>query len=278
MLSEFTKYQSLGNDFVIFDWYKKPDMFVQKVIHEDSWKDFVIKTCDRNYGIGADGIIILRRDQEEMMHDIIIYNADGSFGQTCLNGLRSAAHYLYTNHKIPSLFSIKMGARKISCQINLSENNSGAIDNIVMVVGKVVCGEQKTVTIGNKKLSGHTADVGNPHWVFFEQTTPLWLKEHGPSLESHHLFPHKTNVEFVWRTDTSPTSYQVLIYERGCGMTKACSSGVSAILGLLFKKSVIKKEQQITFHMPGGPLIGWVDAQEDIILKGQAVRVFSGKL
>src|SRR3989338_293477 len=110
-LKHFVKYQSLGNDFIVFDWFKKPTSFIQEELKDAQWKEFVIKTCDRHFGVGADGVLIITCCPQEGVPEILVFNADGSNGQTCLNGLRCVAKHLFDTHHFPKEFRIKMSQR-----------------------------------------------------------------------------------------------------------------------------------------------------------------------
>lgn len=117
MFNEFVKYHSLGNNFIIFDWYKKPDMYVEKELKDSNFINLVIKLCDRYKGVGADGVIIIKRNQARCCHAMLIYNADGTQAENCLNGLRCVVHYLFTTYKLPNQFSIGIGKQFVSCSM-----------------------------------------------------------------------------------------------------------------------------------------------------------------
>ena len=120
--------------------------------------------------------------------------------------------------------------------------------------------------------------------MIFQQVEQAWLREHGKNLESHAYFPDRANIEFVWEDlayqlhDDISKAYRLLVYERGCGMTLACSSGVAGTLGVLFYLGAIKQEELVAFSMPGGTVIGSVDAENNIILRATATMGFSGIL
>lgn len=279
MLKHFIKYESLGNDFILYDWYKKPAVFVQQALKDTGWEQFVKEICDRHFGIGADGILIIKSSAETSFPEMLIFNADGSQAQMCMNGVRAAAHYLFTHHGVQKTFKIKVGQREIECSV-IEDKSKGLSVEIVTNVGPVFYQENKIIQAQKDSFDGHSVDVGNPHFVIFQQTDQAWLVEHGKELESHAYFPARANIEFVWEdlTDKSHKAYRLLVYERGCGMTLACSSGVAATLGALYHLGLVKQDEQVAFNMLGGTVIGFVDAEKNIILCATATMVFSGTL
>jgi diaminopimelate epimerase len=134
----------------------------------------------------------------------------------------------------------------------------------------------KTIIIAKKSLSGHVIDAGNPHLVIFEKTTPEWLLKHGHSIETHPQFPHRTNVEFVWK-DHAKNIYHMLVFERGCGMTLACSTGAAASLFALYQAKKISLNQKINLKLPGGTLMTYLDDHHHVIQEGSAELTFVGE-
>lgn len=278
MLKNFIKYQALGNDFIIFDWYKKPAVFVQSELTMPLWSDFVKLACNRHLGVGADGVLVITSDNQLGMPEILIFNADGSRAESCFNGLRCVADFLSVTYHFPPLFHIKMGHRIIDCVVNAVV---GQDRDITTNVGPVVYEGDKTVAIDQASFEGCVVNVGNPHFIIFKQTTLDWLSLYGRFLESHEQFPARTNVEFVWPITTTfasitkNRSYAMLVYERGCGITFSCSSGAAAVIGLLYKQNQIKIQEKIDICMPGGFVTGWVDEKESVFLAGHATLVFT---
>lgn len=272
MLKNFVKYQSLGNDFIVFDWYKKPNSYMQTELHDASWKNFVITRCNRHFGAGADGVLIITSNPEVGMPEMLIFNADGSQAESCLNGVRSVAHYLFTQHHFPEHFSIKLGTRVIECSIQPGQLGSEPL--VTTRVGSVHYQSDKTVDTHVGSFTGSVVTIGNPHFIIFKQVELDWLRQHGKFLESHELFPQKTNVEFVWQNSNG--DYVMIVYERACGITLACSSGAAAVIGLLYQQEKIIKNQKIALHMPGGQLLAWVDGDGQIVLQAGAALVYRG--
>ena len=284
MLKHFLKYQSLGNDFVLFDWYKKPNIFIQNTLEEDTWPHFVRYVCNRQFGVGADGVLILRSSPEASLPEVLIFNADGTQAETCLNGLRCIAHYLFIRYHFAPSFKIKFGPRIVDCFAVITDKNHPTQVEITTNVGRAVYEKPLTISTTVGEFAGHSVSVGNPHFIVFQSTTFDWMKEHGKIIESHPTFPAKTNVEFVWQENKKPLHpacthhYSSAVYERGAGPTLACSSGATAITHTLLTLGKVAPQEKIELAMPGGTLISWVDEQEQIILQASAQLVFSGDL
>lgn len=278
VLKNFIKYQSLGNDFVIFDWYKRPSVFMHNELHDASWKKFVSRICDRHYGVGADGVLIVTSSTPAGMPEMLIFNADGSQAETCLNGIRCVAHYLYTAHHFPDRFDIKVGSRVAECSVLPLTVHCTAHD-IVTRVGSVTCAGERTIDLSEGSFSGLVASVGNPHFIIFQKTTLEWLTKNGKQIETHPSFAQGTNVEFVWACEDKSIHekrFNVLVYERGCGITLACSSGAAAITGVLLDRGLIIKNQKVTLSMPGGNVQAFVDVDGSVVLQATAQVVFKG--
>lgn len=279
LLKQFVKYQSLGNDFIIFDWCKKPALFVQVELSGGHFCSLVQRLCDRHFGIGADGVIVITSHQEFGFPVMTIYNADGSKAESCLNGLRCVADYLFTEHQLPREFQIKLGERMIDCMVH--QEPDGARTITTHVGSAVVLGQQTVATTGGT-FSGTMVSVGNPHFFIDQQVSLDWLAQYGKLIESHELFPQKTNVEFFWQHPQPVIidvikSYGINVFERGAGITLACSSGAAAFTGLLYSSGQINDHEKISITMPGGSVIAWIN-DGIISLQATAQLVFSGLL
>ena len=141
---------------------------------------------------------------------------------------------------------------------------------------------EKTIEIKNRTFKGHYLQIPNPHFIIQKKITSKDLLNLGQLIEAHPEFPNKTNVEFIHKIDSSSklktTSIDLLIHERGCGQTLACSSGATAVLYFLFKTKQIKLNQKIKINMPGGTLVCWIDKNGKVNLQAKAQLVFNGNL
>lgn len=284
MLKQFVKLQSLGNDFILFDWYKRPCNDIQNVLQGKDWPEFVVKICKRHFGVGADSVLILKENHDFGLPEMLIFNSDGSQAEACFNGIRCCAQFLYQQYSFGESFKIVLSKRIIECvvckdgcsSVGCKKENTFITNN----VGQArFLGEQTVNTTNEGVYQGFCVDVGNPHFVTFNKTTSQWLVNNGSQIESNAVFPKRTNVEFVWKDDTpfeGLESFKMLVYERGCGVTLACSTGAAAVIATLFKQGMIQKNKKIVLDMQGGKVIAWLDADENIFLQASAHLVFNG--
>ena len=278
---KFTKMQGLGNDFVLVDYEEIKELDI-------SLGDLAIKMCDRKFGIGADGLIIINPDDMKANTDVCwrIINSDGSEPQMCGNGMRCFAQYVY-NHGLvqDKKFSVNTLAGTIIPEV--------LDDNIVRVnMGKPIFEAEKipvksnlypvlndTLQAGDRTFQFSAVSMGNPHCLIFseENTEELAIK-YGSSIENNPIFPEKTNVEFI--KVISEKHIKINVWERGCGITLACGTGacastVAAILNNL-------TENKVKADLPGGTLtIEWggnpIDKNHDVFMSGSAKVVFEGE-
>lgn len=285
-----TKMQGLGNDFVILDYpeYEKTGL---------SMSELAKKLCDRNFGIGADGMIIPnlnpqtkiipREDKESLSFapDIgwYFYNSDGSTAQMCGNGIRCFAKYAKDKKLVnTNKFIVETLAGHIIPEI---------LDNgeVKVNMSKPCLNPKDIPFLGDKNLSYdlkindktfkiNTVSMGNPHCVIFVEDNSDLLelaKTYGPKIEVHELFPEKTNVEFV--RIKSKNEIDLRVWERGCGITLACGTGAcaSVVAGVLNNLT----ENEVRVNLLGGSLtIEWQGSQQnaskDVFMSGPAEYSF----
>lgn len=264
----FFKYQSLGNDFIVFDWYNESVGSTAVLLNNESWSTYVALLCDRHTGIGADGILVLTKDDD--VPEMRIFNADGSAAQSCLNGLRCVAQHLITRHSFSGLFSVKMGSKLVKCE---------PIEDVVeMVIPQVTYLNPHELVFSQGVLQGHQADAGNHHFIVFEEKVKPWLEVYGKELESHKDFPRKANISFVWPVPQERGFYYLLTFERGCGITQACSSAAAAVLKTLYALKQIQIDEPISLQMLGGSVVGFVTHDGHVVLQAGVKKVFQGIL
>ncbi len=249
----FEKYHSLENDFIILD-HKLESKVVRQL-------------CNRHTGIGADGVLVVNNKKS----DVLIFNSNGNQAETCLNGLRCVAHYLHTKHNFPTNFTLTMGNKTHHIEIH----NSIIHTNIDYATYQ----EKITLNACDTTFECHLINVGNPHCVIFQKVSIEKLALFGPALEQHTYFPYKTNVEFIWHDDKlseknkTPT-FRMLVYERDCGITRACSSGAVAAIKAI---STNFKSEKPIISMPGGNLDCTVK-NKTISIAAPAHHIFSGAI
>ena len=277
MAFEFWKYHGLGNDFVLVD-AREIDPSLRTV-------ELVQAVCDRHRGIGADGILWLEESKRADFR-MIISNADGSQPEMCGNGLRCFARYLYDQGYTSDLsFAIETDRGVLRCE--LEKDDTGGIRRVRVEMGAPMLECSTVPMLGTKATSidapyevhGETLHItgvsmGNPHAILFdipEQRRAIL----GPLLESHELFPQRTNVEFVDVIDK--THLKVAVYERGCGWTQACGTGACATVVAAILTKRIPHEGEVDVQLPGGSVgITVMPELANVWMSGDAVPVFCG--
>lgn len=269
---DFHKYHSLGNDFIVIDRRAIDPELVRHELSADSWNDLVRQWCERHCGIGADGlIVIMNLTDGKVVAEV--YNADGSYGGFSGNGARCVAHYLWKHVMHRLQFRFQMGRRAVDVTMNEAASNDVKGVVTTLIPGGVVGGEH-SIAIDDRVFKGVEVDVGNPHCIFFETITREWLQQHGKALEYVRGKESPINVEFV--TPIADNQYQLLVHERGVGITLACSSGAAAVTWLLHHRGTLLPDVQCTMQMLGGSVHCWVTHDGQIALQGEVTHVFSG--
>lgn len=266
---KFHQYQSLGNDFLLLDWLEVSLDEIQSRVQAKNWSEQVKRWCDRQSGIGADGVLVMM-SAENFAAETLIFNSDGTAGAVCLNGVRCVARFLRDKDLVPKIFALKMSTLIIPCEVD--------DDEIKITVSSAPHIETCEITVADKVLKGFRVEAGNPHFIVFRETTEDWLKEHGYVIETDAAFPNRTNVEFVWKDDEQSQVmampvYRMLIHERGCGMTKACGSGAAAVMDVLLQSHKIRINHQVVLSMPGGNLISFIDDNLAVIQFADAKQI-----
>lgn len=273
---KFTKMHGIGNDYVYMDCTKK---------RLENPEELARLVSDRHKGIGADGLILIQ-PSEEADFEMAMYNADGSYGKMCGNGIRCVAKYVYDNGltdktelKIVSGGAVKYlkllvkGGRAEKVRVNMGEPVLEPEKIPVIGKGEALIGEP--VVVDNQVYEMTCVSMGNPHAVvFLDDVERLKLEELGPKFENHERFPDRINTEFVRRIDRK--NLQMRVWERGSGETMACGTGacataVAAVLNGL-------AERDVTVHLLGGSLeISWDEKDNCVYMTGPAATVFTGE-
>lgn len=265
---KLTKMQGLGNDFVILDYpeYEKTGL---------SMSDLAKKLCDRNFGVGADGMIIPNMKPESKNSftpaDIgwYFYNSDGTTAQMCGNGIRCFAKYAKDNNLVKSnKFSVETLAGIITPEILEGGTVRVNMSKPILEPEKIPfagANNKEQLTIEDRTFEINAISMGNPHCVIFANENDDLLEmanTYGPEIEKHSLFPEKTNVEFV--KIISKNEIDMRVWERGCGITLACGTGAcaSVVAGILNNLT----ESNVKVNLLGGPLIiDWQGSSENLV-------------
>ena len=273
---KFTKWQGIGNDFVIVNGFSETI---------DDYPSKAIEVCDRHFGIGADGLVIAL-PSEIADFRMRIFNSDGSEAEMCGNVTRCFARYVYENGLTTKTdLTIETLAGIIKPKL-LFENGKIAAVCVDMGEPRLKRGEipmtgnpddravKVLLSVGDATYEVTCVSMGNPHCIIFDDNVEeLDLQELGRPIEIHPAFPRKTNVEFVKVIDRK--TLRMRVWERGAGITLACGTGTCATV----VTSVLngKTDREVLVHLDGGDLFIEWRADNHIYKTGPAVEVFRGE-
>ncbi|VXD21420.1 diaminopimelate epimerase [Planktothrix paucivesiculata] len=279
MTITFTKYHGLGNDFILIDNRHQSEPLITP--------EQAIELCDRNFGIGADGVIFALAGTSNTDYTMRIFNSDGSEPQMCGNGIRCLAKFiaeLENRDQITSPVSYKIHTLAGVITPVLQANGQVKVDMGVPrllaqeIPTTLAAADQKVVDVP-LLVAGHPWNVtcvsmGNPHCItFVEDVEEIKLAEIGPLFEHHAVFPERTNTEFIQVINRNYLKMRV--WERGAGATLACGTGAcaSVVAGVLTGNC----DFIATVELPGGCLeIEWSNQDQHLYMTGPAQRVFTG--
>ncbi|OGH96805.1 MAG: diaminopimelate epimerase [Candidatus Melainabacteria bacterium GWF2_32_7] len=277
---KFSKMHGLGNDFVLIDG----DEF-QK--HNIKYEELAKRICDRNFGVGADGLIIVNPQEIKADTDTSwrIFNSDGSEPQMCGNGIRCFAKYVYEKGMVnKKKFTISTLAGVITPEI--LDNGEIRVDmgspifeasKVPVSIKELDCVIDYPVEVKGKEFNINAVSMGNPHCIIFtEEDTAKLAKEYGSEIEIHELFPEKINVEFV--KILARDNIKIDVWERGCGITLACGTGACASVVAAIVNNLV--DNTVVANLPGGSLkIEWNQGKEGnrVFMSGKSEFVFHGE-
>lgn len=270
---KFYKMNGAGNDFVFIE------DFDNKIEDECA---LAKKLCDRHFGIGADGLVIVRRS-EEAKAKMVIINADGSRANMCGNAIRCFGKYVY-EHKIvtETKFPVETGDGIKVIEIILEDEKvkfvkvymgKPSFDAKDIPLNEVPNLIDTKIEVGGNNYKVTTLLMGVPHTVIFEEERKYDVISEGPALEKYRLFKEGSNINFVKIIDD--THIKVDTWERGAGATLACGTGCSASVVVCKKLGLVDNEKEIHVKAPGGELV--IEVTEDgVYMKGNAEISFEG--
>ena len=272
---KFTKMHGLGNDYVVANW------FDAKVDDPSSLSRIMSK---RRTGVGSDGLILILPSASDGF-SMRIFNADGSEAETCGNGIRCVAKYVYESGMTKSkefVIETLAGPTRVwlttrdgtvvlvKCDMGTPKFSRSDIP-MVGEEGEVI---EEPLRVGDTECRVTCLSLGNPHAVVFvDDVQAVRLDEVGPLIENHALFPNRINVEFVELIDRE--NVRMRVWERGSGETLACGSGCCA--AAVASARTARTDRTVTVHLELGSLkIEWAD-DGHIYMEGPATRVFEGE-
>ena len=277
---KFTKMHGCGNDYIYIDCFKE---------NVEDEKKAAIFLSDRHFGVGSDGIILIKKGTKADF-EMVMYNADGSRGAMCGNGIRCVAKYVYDN-KLTDSKSISiesMGAVKyidvkteddkvVSARVDMGAPILDASRIPVNTKKEKVINED--ITLGGRDFKMTCVSMGNPHAVMFIDESPrdFDLNHYGALFESNtDVFPDRVNAEFARIIDRK--NIEMRVYERGTGETLACGTGTCATVVAAILNGLT--DNDVTVHLLGGDLeISWSGNENDsVFMTGPATYVFTGEI
>ena len=274
---KFTKMHGTGNDYVYVN------CFEERVDHPS---ELAVSVSDRHFGVGGDGLILIKpSDVADFQMDM--YNADGSRGMMCGNGIRCVGKYVYDHGmtdkreiRIETLAGIKELSLNVadgmvqSVRVNMGSPLLQPKDIPVLADGSQVIDEPIEILGSVYRMT--CVGMGNPHAVVYvDDVDGLDLEKIGPHFEHHPLFPDRVNAEFVRCLDKN--TLQMRVWERGSGETWACGTGACATVVASALNGYT--ESRVTVRLRGGELeIDWDRERNCVYMTGPATTVFEGEL
>ena len=272
---EFTKMQGLGNDYVYVNCFK------EKI---ENPSEMAVKVSDRHFGIGSDGLILIK-PSEVADFEMEMYNADGSRGEMCGNGIRCVAKYVYdygltdkTSISVETLGGIKYLDLTVEHgKVTLVKVDMGTPilkPELIPIVAKGETVIDEPLMVGGKEYHMTGVSMGNPHdVVFMDDIKNLEIEKIGPLFENHERFPNRINTEFVNVIDRHTA--QMRVWERGSGETLACGTGACAVAVACILNGLT--ENTVTVKLLGGDLqIEWDREKNTVYMTGPAEVSFDG--
>lgn len=272
---KFTKMQGLGNDYVYVNGFE------EKI---ENPSELAVKMSNRNFGVGSDGLILIN-PSENADFEMEMYNADGSRGEMCGNGIRCVAKYVYdygltdqTHISVETLGGIKYldltveGGNVVLVKVDMG--SPILTPELIPVIADEKEAVSIPITVDETEYQMTCVSMGNPHAVIFmDDIEHLKIEEIGPKFENHERFPNRVNTEFVKVLDRKTASMRV--WERGSGETLACGTGACAVAVACILGGYT--EDKVTVKLLGGDLlIEWDREQNKIYMTGPAEVVFDG--
>lgn len=276
MRMKFTKMQGLGNDYVYVNCF-------QEKIENPS--ELSIKVSDRHFGIGADGLILIK-PSDVADFEMEMYNADGSQGAMCGNGIRCVAKYVY-DYGLTDKTSITVNTKSGIKYLDLTIENGKAVQIRVNMGAPileasripVVSSKERVINepviVDGKEYHITAVSMGNPHAVtYIDDVKGLEIEKIGPQFENHEIFPDRVNTEFVKVLDSH--TVEMRVWERGSGETLACGTGACAVAVASILNGLT--EEEVTVKLLGGDLkIRWDRKENLVYMTGPAEVVFDGE-
>ena len=283
MKLRFTKMHGIGNDYVYIDCTGSGAL---ETLPDPARLSKLVS--DRHFGVGSDGLILIAPSKKADLQ-MIMYNADGSRGEMCGNGIRCVGKYAY-DHGLTTKKELTVETLAGVRELTLFTGDDDKVEKVRVDMGEAVLDTRKIpVTYPQDTMIGQPLEVkgkiynatcistGNPHCVIFcdNDIKKMDIEKLGPSFERHPLFPKRINTEFVNILDRSHIAMRV--YERGSGETLACGTGACASAVASFLNGFT--DEKVEVRLLGGTLfIEYDEKTKKIYMTGPATEVFSGEM
>lgn len=275
------KWHGLGNDFIVV---AQNDLPARDDADGDGYElaaSLVEALCDRHFGVGADGVLVVGRSDVANIR-MRIHNADGSMAEMCGNGIRVVARYARDRGLVELDDD---GGCTIETAGGIMRPRIEADDVVRVDMGVLRSAGIDTVELGDMQVTGRRVDAGNPHFVVHRAVAGDGLRDVGPRVETHDAFPHRTNVEFYevlevptpLASEATPLAHvRMRVWERGVGETLACGTGACAVAFTAARDHQLRSP--ITVTLPGGDLTVEIDDDGRTFMTGPATFVFSATI
>ena len=279
---KFTKMHGIGNDYVYVNCF-------EETVEEPARMAQLIS--DRHFAVGSDGMILIK-PSEIADFKMEMYNADGSLGAMCGNGIRCVGKYVY-DHGLTNMTTITVetgaGIKTLNLNVVNGRVSTATVDmgapvltsnHLDLELGADAYGlltnEQiwEDITVDGKTYKMISVSMGNPHAILFvEDTETIEIEKIGPKFENHERFPDRTNTEFI--QVMSDTNLKMRVWERGSGETMACGTGACASLVAASLAGFVNQSADI--RLLGGTLQISINKETGhVIMTGPATEVFEG--
>ena len=269
----------IGNDYVYIN------CFEEKIVPEEMIDD-IIAMSDRHKGIGSDGVIFIM-PSEVADARMRMFNADGSEGKMCGNGIRCVGKYVYEHgisHNNPLRIETASGIKTLNLDVVQGKVESVTVDMGIPILDSKLIPVNLDVeqvinyplVVNNQEYLITCVSMGNPHCVIFtEGIDYLDLEKIGPLFENNPVFPERINTEFVEIIDDK--TMKMRVWERGSGETLACGTGASASVVAAIYNNVFTRDQEIKVILKGGELYITLTSDSHVFMRGSATEVFTGE-
>lgn len=276
---KFTKMHGIGNDYIYINCFEEnvvPDEMIEEII----------AMSDRHKGIGGDGVIFIMPSgvADARMR---MFNADGSEGKMCGNGIRCVGKYVYEHgisYNNPLRIETASGIKTLNLEVV-----QGKVETVTVDMGSPILDPKLIpvdldveqvinypLIINNQEYLITCVSMGNPHCVIFTDGIDyLDLESLGPLFENNSIFPERTNTEFIEIVDDK--TIKMRVWERGSGETLACGTGASASVVAAVYNNIFARDQEIKVILKGGELYITLTHDNHVFMRGSATEVFTGE-